>query len=378
MVKDLTKQNKPLVKNSIKPNKEYYIPTIEACTDFGIKRGPSSYNSGSFFMKGEQFQEYIKKLDKTGTPNDIKLKLRKNYPNKITETTSNGVTTTTTTLNAPDGTPINPDEYIATISILPNFGKDKNLDLSHSHTWDTDQGIIASIISSAVALKEGIESLLREVGNIAGSEYNIRSLQTKPMQYLKSDFQSITIPFTLFTKGDYKRDIAGPLLILTAISYPNRVGGEKLLTEKLLTASQLDSGDLLNRILPGLRLYAIENPFFIDIEHSSKLFNYKNCYIEKIDFNFKGTWVDENGTSYPSAAECSITLKTSEAIFADDYIAILNQIGYTDGAVDGIINALTEGDPTKSGNFDLEKSIQQRQQQQNDMNSRVPSQNSIV
>ncbi|MFO7778143.1 MAG: enoyl-CoA hydratase-related protein, partial [Nitriliruptoraceae bacterium] len=42
-------------------------------------------------------------------------------------------------------------------------------------------------------------------------------------QYVSTEKQRITIPFSLFTKDDFVRDILTPLMVLTSLSYPKRV-----------------------------------------------------------------------------------------------------------------------------------------------------------
>lgn len=369
---------------------ELLIPTEESCSAFNIKRKPTQPRE-ILFLNGEQysqnpwFKSFSSQQPEENNINEITLSFKQNLPYEL-ETEQDG-DLIKSKYKAPGN---QSDEPFIKVKIIPNFDHENGLEIRHNHKWDTATDMFTGIMTKAIGMAADLQNFIHRMeqmgDNTAGVGQRIRHDVAE--QYVSTEKQRITIPFSLFTKDDFVRDILTPLMVLTSLSYPKRVedkdsevgsaleAGAGLIRGGLESVAQAagsgtqggdasdDGTQNLNKLVPGFRVFTIENPPLVDVHHSGKLFIYNNCYISNITYNFLGPWINASGqdpqaveafknnfqqmngwkNAVPTKAECSIELATREPHFADDYLSILKEArqGKNGGGnSDGLVNVLT-------------------------------------
>lgn len=378
-----------------------FFPTVQACEGIGMKRFPAKYGSDSApgtnreaaTAIGAQYQKFgqsalarsLQNLDvaENFNPRDIVIEVLTNRPYTIKTETTNGVTKSIYDYgdNVPE------PEYI--ISISPTTEGGFELDISHNHEWGASGSIFDKILKGAAELVGNVDDFITKFKNVSSGVSNAKGASREAYKatpnrridvaetYVSTEKQSIVIPFTLFTPGgeeNFIRDVYGPIMTLTKISYPKRATSlgdtDRWLSEKMGVKKQPSGGatgtdgngqntpeqdaqilDAINAINPGFRVFVSDPPSYVNVRHNGGLFKYNNCYITKFNYKFK-YWVDGDGQSirkdgngdtglpsitdfgvtnakfaYPLVAECSLELKTTEPLFADDFVALTEQYG---------------------------------------------------
>ena len=361
---------------------EILIPTEESCSAFNIKRKPTQPRE-ILFLNGEQysqnpwFKSFSSQQPEENNINEITLSFKQNLPYELkTEKDGDLIKSKYT---APKG---QNDEPFIKVKIIPNFDHESGLEIRHNHKWDSATDMFTGIMTKAIGMAADLQNFIHRMeqmgDNTAGIGQRIRHDVAE--QYVSTEKQRITIPFSLFTKDDFVRDILTPLMVLTSLSYPKRVentdssvlGAAEAGAGFVLDAannipgvdSSSDGTQNLNKLVPGFRVFTIENPPLVDVHHSGKLFIYNNCYISNITYNFLGPWINASGqdpqaveafknnfqkmngwkNAVPTRADCSIELATREPHFADDYLSILKEARQGQGGrgnSDGLVSVLT-------------------------------------
>ena len=373
-----------------------YLPTPEACEAIGLKRFPAKYPFGGDKGKnrdaandiGVQYKKFgdshqyqsLQYLDVANyfNPRDIVLEVLSNRPFTVKTETKNGVTKSI--YDYGDGVP--EPEY--KIHISPTTESGFELDITHSHEWGASGSIFDTMLKGAAELVGNVDDLITKFGNVTKGvkgKSNREAYKATPNRridvaetYVSTEKQSITIPFLLFTPGgeeNFIKDIYGPIMTLTKISYPKRStalgDSDKWLSEKMgikkesnskATGTDANGGDTqkqddatmldaINAINPGFRVFVSDPPSYVNVYHNGGLFKYNNCYITKFSYKYKN-WVDGDGEAlkhlqsnasitdsdlknarfaYPLIAECSLEIKTTEPLFADDFVSLSAQYG---------------------------------------------------
>lgn len=374
-----------------------YLPTPVACEAIGIKRFPTKYSSNGDNGKnreaaneiGIQYKKFgtskqlqsLQNLDVASNfnPRDIVIEVLTNRPFTTKTKTENGVTQSI--YDYGDGVP--EPEY--KIHISPTTDGGYELDINHSHEWGASGSIFDKILKGAAELVGNVDDFITKVGNVSKGlkgQANRDAYKATPNRridvaetYISTEKQSIIIPFTLFTPGgeeNFIKDVYGPIMTLTKISYPKRStslgDSDKWLSAQMgikkesstqATGTDANGGatkkqddatmlDAINAINPGFRVFVADPPSYVNVYHNGGLFKYNNCYITKFSYKYKH-WVDGNGNpikayktgdititdipvsnarfAYPLVAECSLEIKTTEPLFADDFVALAEQYG---------------------------------------------------
>lgn len=322
----------------------------------------------------------------------------------------------------------NEPEIIGEINILPNL-QEEGIGFDHVHSFTKQDDIITNLLSTVGGVIAGTTETVAAIGAVIEGNIPTAGRSTvKPVtkidiadSYQGTDKLSITIPFTLFTKNDFIRDIFGPIMLLNVISHPKRTNlrvvddlikgfrgvnaaarsasnGKFGVSDKTFDdqfASKLQNGgeaafNTLNSIMPGFRVFASAPPSYVNVKHSTGIFNLKNCVITNFSYKFKGPWVssdtgngkdsreDNKGefanasaehrpwwkfwlpkadimdhefkkvlVAWPSFAECSITFKSVDPVFADDWASLFEQVSAAQksgeqGDIAGSIITVTE------------------------------------
>lgn len=386
-----------------------YLPTSAACKDVGLNRFPSKYsssapslpsntgftdfsgeryvnptNTGNIGVQYEKFgnSKYSNSLQNLSVkenfnPKDIVIEVLTNRPYTIKTKTEGNITRSIYDY----GDKVPESEYEIHISPCSEGGFE--LDINHNHTWGASASIFDKILKAGTELIGNVDDFITKTKNIAkavSSGENRGAYKAAPNRrvdvaetYESSEKQSIIIPFILFTAGgeeNFLRDVYGPIMTLTRISYPKRStslgDADKFMAEKL-NISKPSSGvngtdgngqssnqddesimNTLNAINPGFRTFVSDPPSYVNVSHNGGLFSYKNCYISKFSYKYKH-WVDGDGDSinktggpesritdfsvrnanigYPLIAECTLEIKSTEPLFADDFVALSTQYG---------------------------------------------------
>ena len=373
-----------------------YLPTPAACNDVGFHRFPAKYGSGDpsspssekfLDFTGDKYTspsnvgdigvqyvkfgdtKYAKSLQNLAikdnfNPKDIVIEVLTNRPYTISTKTEGGITKSIYDY----GKDVPESEY--EIHISPCSENGFELDINHNHTWGASASIFDKILKAGVELIGNVDDFITKVKNV-GTRDAYKAVPNRRVDvaetYEFSEKPSIIIPFVLFTAGgeeNFLRDVYGPIMTLTKISYPKRstslgdtdkaIAGTFGIGEgKDAQGNDIGKDDesimnAINAINPGFRTFVADPPSYVNVSHNGGLFSYKNCYISKFSYKYKH-WVDGDSPSikksggadasitdfkslnanigYPLIAECSLEIKSTEPIFSDDFVALSTQYG---------------------------------------------------
>lgn len=344
------------------------FPTLKAITDFRLRNGFSPYGTANptevardaihfNIFEGALGEMEIQEIEGTG----LKTSFVKNAKEKT----------------------------MGSFTIYPN--NPDWLSLSHNHTY-SDTNPLESYINPVLQFVNTGTNLLKAVGNIASNEpTSARAVRRVDFvdQYQSTEKLSLNIPFVLFTKGNFIEDIYIPIMFLTALSYPKRLydsdiredgkkiaklfetnaGEESFLSEgaSFLSERVSDVEDLVIKYgnVGAFRYVITQRPEYLSVRHASGLFFFKLASILNFSYNYKGPWINSRGDvvpeavgrnnfsqslsnmlnrnknrqkapyAFPSIAECSMTVKSVEPLFRQDWLNLLQ--GASDSSGRGIV-----------------------------------------
>jgi len=346
-----------------------HLPTIQACQAYGIPRSYTASRANRrdevAFLNGPQFNgmrinstpSTVSNANGDGDTariDEIKLEFIGNQPYKMTFTPDNGIQKASFESGKDDVS-------ILDVFIAPNTTDWINF--TSKHAWEKPGGLITSLFESVTSLIGAGNGILTKILNAtegAGSDVKLRREQNIVLDqadsYKSSDSIEFTVPFLLWSAGnsieDWIRDIYLPVMLLTAWSYPRRSRTLSALESATPTETQpatsADSADIqgkvqdfVNKIYPGTRITILDPPSYVRVSHTSGLFSFNRCAISSFNFKYLDPWVKAtvpegsylNGMTetllnkaLPMRAECSITLRSIEKLYADDWISM-----YTSG-----------------------------------------------
>jgi len=346
-----------------------HLPTIQACQAYGIPRSYTASRANRrdevAFLNGPQFNgmrinntpSTVSNTNGDGDTariDEIKLEFIGNQPYKMTFTPDNGIQKASFESGKDDVS-------ILDVFIAPNTTDWINF--TSKHAWEKPGGLITSLFESVTSLIGAGNGILTKILNAtegAGSDVKLRREQNIVLDqadsYKSSDNIEFTVPFLLWSAGnsieDWIRDIYLPVMLLTAWSYPRRSRTLSALESSTSTETQpatsTDSADIqgkvqdfVNKIYPGTRITILDPPSYVRVSHTSGLFSFNRCAISSFNFKYLDPWVKAtvpegsylNGMTetllnkaLPMRAECSITLRSIEKLYADDWISM-----YTSG-----------------------------------------------
>ena len=380
------------------------LQDVAAQFTLGIYNGPTSAWWNSKRMQNQPASSEDE-LAQARTTNSVWVYAKKNTPYtlEIQEATVNGQKINTSRYNY-GGQVTEQDLVVWKMNILPNWNQDEGLEFSHDHEWGKSDDIFTQLLSTVGDIIGGANRVVQGVRDAAngvtgGNNPNEPRSVIQPDiadTYQRTNRLEVTIPFTLFTRNHFYRDILAPIMILNFLSFPKRRKLEEAAKElnelaesvikgasELPGASSLgninaentvgDAEKFLNSVIPGFRVFALEPPSYFNIEHSAGLFSFKNCAIINFSYKYRGPWVnttnhpqdqsvasnsegpvgdptgsvpfrapkkdfwqfwktetnigDESWTkaklTYPIFADCQITFRSIDPLFADDF---LNQL----------------------------------------------------
>ncbi len=271
------------------------------------------------------------------------------------------------------------------INIAPNSTEWMNF--SHDHDWESGGGVLQGVLEMLSQVGQAASDFgtfltnVEQNSNLGGNQNYQANKITKTeftATYKGSSPTQLTIPFTLFTPGgeiqDFIRDIYYPIMILNFLSYPRRLKtltpeetaevNDKLRSSQGNNSSVRDGGNnkgyaesgadklnegmrsgtnFINQNLPGSRLSILEPPSYIRVTHSSGLFRFPACAITNFTYNYKAPWVSMNKDvvkmpeysaftkdsqfmkrGFPCIAECSLTIRSVDPLYADDWANMFN------------------------------------------------------
>ena len=365
----------------------------------GIYNGPESAWWSSKSKQNQPLDENGDELAIARTTNSVWIHAKKNTPFKIK--------TIPKTVN---GQEINVTEYdygggdseesltLWKMNVLPNWNQDDGLEFSHDHEWGKADDIFSQLLGTVGDIVAGGSRLMqgiRDAGNgLAGGANQPKSnIQTDVADtYQRTNRLEVTLPFTLFTRNHFYRDILAPIMLLNFLSFPKRRSVEDAASElndlvsgivnKLPDSLKPVDADgnvepinaigstekFMNSVMPGFRIFALEPPSYFNIEHSAGLFKFKNCAVTNFSYKYMGPWINTTNhpqdqdvsqnaggpsspggsllrspkkdwwafwktdesildatwtkakLSYPIRADCSITFRMIDPIFADDWL----------------------------------------------------------
>jgi hypothetical protein len=331
------------------------LPTMKAITDFRLRNGYSPFGALS---PGDVARDAVHINIFSGALPDIEVVNN----NGIQNTIVNSSTVKT----------------LGNITIFPN--NPDWLTFSHDHQY-SDENPISSIANPILNIISTGINAIRAAENLTGGSnpaaVRVASRIDFIDQYQSTNKLSITVPFILFTKGDFIADIYRPLMFMTALSYPLREFGtgseitdtindaityvkskmspeskdgedgtaakpkpqnsiEKTLTE---TGEAFDNAISKGNI-GAFRFVIARRPEYLSVRHASGLFYFKLAVITNITYNFKGPWINSMGEPIDVVTDAEIA-KLKKAL-ADDAVKRQNQSWFK--------NMFTKKPPNSRGN----------------------------
>jgi hypothetical protein len=215
------------------------------------------------------------------------------------------------------------------LNILPNWDHQNGLEFNHEHTWGRSEDFFTHILKMATDIGAGairMAERIQQFSNNEGPNPNISIVKPDIADtYQSTNRLTLEIPFTLFTKVDFYRDIFAPIMLLNYLSFPKRkdptaqvqevlkntIAATKEATENLqggtptsdteISSAEGDKEDtsgadsamnFMNSIIPGFRIFAADPPHYFNIRHSAGLFTFKNCVVSGFTYKYLGPWVN--------------------------------------------------------------------------------------
>lgn len=364
----------------------FQLPTLKAITDFRLRNGFSPYGSRS---PGDVARDAVHFNIFEGALQDAQIQEVPGQPFK-----------TTVIQNTSQNT-------IGSFTIFPN--QPDWLALSHDHNY-SEENPLAAVLNPILQNVNTIVNLGKAVGRVTDKgSLNELSRTTRRIdfidQYQSTNKIELTIPFVLFTKGDFISDIFRPITTITALTYPLRLfesdsgNGLRPAIEAMNTNGQNQAIDAVGQTLQsGIDIaedaenFLIENgnigafryivsqrPEYLSVRHASGLFFFKLAVITNFTYNFKGPWINSYGEivdtvtprqeqafnealsarnisrtklpyAFPSIAECTLRVRSVEPLFRQDWLQLLG--GASDFSGKGIVRVSEQNTGTQFVNAD--------------------------
>lgn len=321
------------------------LQSAGAAFSFGYYAGDSSQfvTSKESLFNGSSDIDIAADAPREKLMNSFILEILSNQPYQIKNTS--------TAINGPFNTQVMKTEYsygktntpkvLGYIHIAPNTDINEGFGFDHQHSYGQPQDIMTTVLSPVIGFIGGAAQVINQVSNISKTGFaglvetkgsNNQNFEAQPLikidiaeTYQNTNKLEITIPFTLFTKRNFSRDILTPIAALNAISYPKRKGGIESIIREMLTnvANTIDSlnqdpnsiaaaplastsnqarswaekltknREFFNSLSPGFRVIAAEPPSYINVSHSTNLINpMRNCVVTNFSYKFKGPWIN--------------------------------------------------------------------------------------
>jgi hypothetical protein len=333
--KSFANSNKQLVNALFRGESQapFYLqfPTLETITDFRLRNGFSPFNTAQSPVEVARDAIHVNIF--AGALGDTSIEQVGDLKLLLAQSSAN------TTLG--------------TFTIYPN---DMDwLQFNHQHQYSDDfplKNTANNVIKRGTSFVNGLKVFenLRRGETVTQDAASARVLGRFDYidQYESTNKLNIDVPFVLFTKGNFIRDIFRPIMFLTALSYPKRilnvkdqlgenrglqaipiknalVAGESYLSKALdffnpnqpgvadskenktqkfaerlgeqLGETGSDAAQFLvdNLNLGALRFIIAQRPEYLSVRHASGLFFFKLAVIENFSYHFKGPWINSVG-----------------------------------------------------------------------------------
>lgn len=281
------------------------LPTMQAITDFHLRNGFSPYGNVSptdVARDALHFNIFEGALGKTKVETIPGTNLNIRVLKNLTEQT------------------------IGSFTIYPN--QPDWLNLSHNHIY-SDENPLAAWVNPVLQFVNTGGNILKAVNVVSGKlDVNERSASRVSRrldfidQYQATDKLQISVPFMLFTKGNFLQDIFSPLMFLTALSYPTRLAEDTIASDirkvKETIDEKLPDNALANYAkksaelaeegaeefdklaqrygnVGAFRYIVTRRPEYLSVRHASGLFYFKLASIMSFSYNFRGPWINTRG-----------------------------------------------------------------------------------
>lgn len=351
---------------SINNGKPFYLqfPTEKAITEFRLKNGFNPFDVGENANNNNQAKE--RRKDQIAR-DSVHFTIFNGIPGggKIEEIPGRvGVYRERTE-----------DAERETLGVFTIYPSDMDwLQFSHDHEYDeTSQAV--QTINNAFGTIQTIAEVGTLIRNVRSAENPSAGLVRSHMrrldsldQYTGSKKLNLSIPFILFTKGDFLNDIFRPISFLTALSYPKRqaTGSEIDAIQNLIkdyvnnnTQQNLEKFQEMEKqasstlgAVEKFRMSIFSRPEYMSVRHASGLFTFPLAVITNFSYQFHGPWINSKGEivsvtdeeknifilnaasgiksgvlkhekldyAFPSYAKCTITIRNSVPLFRDDFM----------------------------------------------------------
>ena len=297
----------------------------------GLYNGPQS---SWWSAKRQQNQPAEEKdnIAQARTTNSVWVTAKQNIPYKI-KTEEKTVNKKKINVSVFDYNGKQESDTLWKMNILPNWDHEKSLDFSHTHEWGRSEDMFTKIAGAVGGLLSGASRFVQRIQSLnAGNNPDALSQIKADIAetYQQTNRLELTIPFTLFTKNNFYRDIFYPIMIMNSLSFPRRntlaeatkelvglangaidmanksgeVAGVNPQIKPLNsnTAPQ-EVSNFLDNVMPGFRVFSSEPPSYFNIEHSAGLFKFDNCAIINFEYKYLGPWVTTTNLPQGSDAE---------------------------------------------------------------------------
>jgi hypothetical protein len=326
---------------------ELYLPSVNACWDYGLQRVPKANvpflsSFGPYkFLRGIQFDSKVFQTSELLTyfgsffgnseiNDDVILEVVPTSENKINNpervltwgTNSSGQRVPNLTSRQADFTGSNNALNLSKIKIriAPNW--QDNLPVTHSHNWGAPNDMISGLLKQVGGGIRNLSQLVQSARQGGGATDAVY-IDSFIDRYQNTNKQKLTIPFTLFTRNNFVLDILLPILWLNSLTYPQITPETERLQEDVQgildgNAEALirwGNRNVVRRLNPelasgigdrdlsavvstfaervGMRgIYAQPPPQF-NVKHTSGLLLFKRACIEEFSYTFKGPWIKQ-------------------------------------------------------------------------------------
>lgn len=328
------------------------LPTEKALSDFGLSRfvRKTDRNNNPFIKySGEPKINTTEQRDHF--LNEVILEVFENQPVKIeTSPDAGGIMRAKMSFGGEKATQNIIDSYRI---LIPS----QQINIAHQHKWGAGSSFLGDIYNKVNEVLDTGSIVLTSATNAAqlapGGQSNFQSPVSHKTDfqqtYEKSNHPEVQLDFQLFTNNDFINDIYAPLMTLVSYTYPKRINSKdtpqtggvlEQTINQAQTVAEKTAGELKEFVSISARQYSLRPPCLFNIYHQSGLYTYSNCFCTNVSVNYDGPWYNAdgqdtsnfnidvpqeyylNGRTFPSTAKITMSFKSSELMFRDDFTLI--------------------------------------------------------
>ena len=316
---------------------QFIIPSPEVVGKYKLSRyveatSPNGTGQNPFIKVNNNAATKPSQSGKDCLLNEVVIEAFEYQPVRVTTESVNGVVRSKLDYGGSKPPPVN------TFRVL--LDNDEINVRTGTHNWeDSADSMLSGVYEDVQSTWGQITSLITTAGNVAsrvgvGGNYSTASTPRIDYQkvYKNTEPPSIDFEFTAITDKDFFTDIFKPIMTLTALTYPSRVGGLEGAGAKVAEFASITA-----------RQYSLKPPCLFNVYHQSGMYTFENCMCTSLDVTYSGPWynatadeqaafsaigaslnIDVKNRLFPTIAKVKIAFVAGERVVRGDFQSIVD------------------------------------------------------